>query len=197
MRRLRRARVWVFVVCTAAWLPAVSLARAQHSMRLEERLWKSADLGQKYLLKKQLPNGAYPADHFATHPVGVTSRATLALSRLDPVRNDAAIRRSLRFLRSLPEDYTTLTSDVALWIMVLVEAGDETDRPRVRGERGGESAARLKPPSEHFTGSEWCRDHMDEWHLSRRPLCRSTRESPPSLRCRNWFRDGSKNRVST
>ncbi|MBI1348686.1 DUF4159 domain-containing protein [bacterium] len=88
--------------------------------------------GRAYLTRNQQSDGSFPADGVLTHPVAVTSLATLALLNSSPNTPSPSVSRGLRFLKSLPADQPTKTNEIALMIMVLCAADREAAFPRVQ-----------------------------------------------------------------
>lgn len=97
-----------------------------------QHVHSSVDLGRRFLLSCQLEDGAYPADNFLIHPIAVTSAATLALLKSGSDTRHDHIRRSLTWLRALPENEPARINEISLTLLVLTTANDPTDQPRIR-----------------------------------------------------------------
>ncbi|WP_437193804.1 DUF4159 domain-containing protein [Planctomicrobium sp. SH527] len=122
-------RAFLSAVLILATLCSVSLAQDPYVQHVHN----SVDLGRRFLLSCQLEDGAYPADSFLIHPIAVTSAATLALLKSGSDTRHDHIRKSLTWLRALPENEPARINEISLMLLVLTTANDPADHPRIRG----------------------------------------------------------------
>lgn len=119
---------WLFIVVTLAISPP-SL-RGADELRPEQVL-KAIEIGKRYLLARQAPNGSFPnAFEKLGYSTGGSALATLALLNVGMKTSDPPIQKALEFLRSsgVPDK----TYEAGLHLMVYAAAKDEgRDRARM------------------------------------------------------------------
>ncbi|WP_197440036.1 DUF4159 domain-containing protein [Calycomorphotria hydatis] len=97
-----------------------------------QRVLRSIDAGTKYLISKQSDDGSWSAGDQGRFRIGVTSLCMLALLNSGKSLDDAAVRKGLKYLRSVREPEPGMTYEAALMIMALAAAKDgQRDKSRI------------------------------------------------------------------
>ena len=128
MNALKLQAVWLVVVVglSGAFVPT---SRAADDLKPEAVL-KSIELGKRFLVSKQLPNGSFDSPISAAYPTGPTALATLALLNVGMTPQDLPIQKALEFLRS--QRPPPKTYEAGLQLMVFAAAKDgHRDRARM------------------------------------------------------------------
>ena len=128
MNALMLRAVW-FIVAVGLSGAFMSPSRAADDLKPEAVL-KSIDLGKRFLISKQLPDGSFDSPFSGIYSTGPTALATLALLNVGMTPQDPPIQKALKFLRE--QNPPTKTYDAGLQLMVYAAAKDgNRDRARM------------------------------------------------------------------
>lgn len=97
-----------------------------------EKVLQSIERGKNFLGSKQRADGSWVSSHGDHHKPGVSALAVLALINAGMTVDDPAVRKGLKYLRSLGPNDVTQTYDISLLIMALAAAKDgQRDNGRI------------------------------------------------------------------
>lgn len=125
-----RIVIGMAVLALVAVRPAFAKEATQPVSAIE--ICEAIDRGCNYLLRQQKSNGEYPADGLLTHPIAVTSLATLALLDCGITTAAPPVQQSLRFLEKVTDNESLRTHDLALLTLALVAAHEPAYLPKIK-----------------------------------------------------------------
>lgn len=104
---------------------------AQQQQISAQEVLRAIERGKQFLVSQQLPDGSWHSSD-QRYKEGVTSLVTLSLINSGMTKDDAPIKKALRWLRSVRDPEPAFTYETALMIMALAAAKDgATDQLRI------------------------------------------------------------------